>query len=79
MFQFLAKLKKKRFERNLQKQIAKANALSKADKYKYMVLVAKGRLIIARKQTLKRKIEQGYFQKGVTIQSLEEKALYITT
>ena len=79
MLAIIERFRKRRFERNLQKQIAKANELRKADKYKYMVLVAKGRLIVARKQTLKRKIEQGYFQKGVTIQSLEEKALYITT
>lgn len=79
MFAIIERFRKRRFERNLQKQIDKANKLNKADKYKYMVLIAKGRLIVARKQTLKRKIEQGYFQKGVTIQSLEEKALYITT
>ncbi|MEA2041141.1 MAG: hypothetical protein U9N85_01125 [Bacteroidota bacterium] len=67
------------FDRKVKKRIIQANKLAKLTKYKYLVLIYKGKLITVRKGDLKRLIRFGKFKKGTTIQDLERSALYITT
>lgn len=59
-------------------------AVKKADYFhhithrKYMVLVINKKFEILSKQELKKFIANGIFRKGITIQDIERKALYIT-
>jgi hypothetical protein len=66
------------FQRNLKKVIA--NAISIADKTgrKQLVIIFNSKPVVLSKQDLTRMIRQGKFQKGVSVQDIEKKALFIT-
>lgn len=59
-------------------------AKRKADKYasdfgmRYLVLYMNGKLKVVPKKTIKALVHQGRFKKGVTIQNIISRALYIT-
>lgn len=66
------------FERRLQKAIARANHLQATTHRKHLVLLIKGRPQVISKQQLTRLVRRGYFVRGIRLQDLERKALYIT-
>lgn len=70
--------KKQVFLYKRKKAIAKAQELQALDGKRYLVLNIGGRPTVVSKQRLKQLIAQGQFAKGVTIDTLENKALFIT-
>jgi hypothetical protein len=71
-------LRKWLFRIRLKFAIIKANKLKKRTYHKYLVMMSMGKPRIYSKAVLKEFIKKGHFKKGVTIQKLEDKALYIT-
>ena len=59
-------------------------AVKKADRFhhithrKYMVLVINHKLEVLSKKELRKFIDNGIFRKGITVQNIEQKALYVT-
>jgi hypothetical protein len=74
----IKKIKHLIFRRRVAKAINKANKLKKQYKFKYLVLIVKGRPRVFAKFQLKHLIRTRYFQKGTTIQQLEKLAIYKT-
>ena len=67
------------FKRAVYKAIEKANAERKLMGYKILVVKVGGWPKVYRKKDLKRAIAKKRFKKGVSIESLEKEALYVTT
>jgi len=72
------KIKKYMYDRRLRKNIAKANNLAKLTGYRYFVIKLRGKMRVVRKQNLKVLIRKNKFKAGVTIQDIENRALYVT-
>lgn len=58
--------------------IKRADKLAQAFKLRYYVIVVNRKIQVVPKQTIKELIRRGRFRKGVTIETIEKKALYIT-
>lgn len=78
MFKLIRKIRKSLFDLKLRKKIKKANQLAQLTGYRYFVIRLKGKMRVVRKQNLKALIRRGKFKTGVTIQDIENKALYVT-
>jgi hypothetical protein len=62
----------------IRRAINKANRLHRLTKYKFLVLLVKGKPRVYSKFQLKHLIKTRYFEKGTTIQQLEKSAIYKT-
>jgi len=76
--QWLIKRKLDRFEKKVEASIKKANELSELTKYRYLVLILNGRIIVEKRVKLKRAIERRYFKKGTTIRDLDKMSVHST-
>lgn len=58
--------------------VRKANRWHENTGRKFLVISIGGRIRVMSKHTLKSLVARGYFKRGLTIQDIESKALYIT-
>lgn len=66
------------FHRNLKKVITKAISIADKTGRKQLVIIFNSKPVVISKQDLTRMIRRGKFQKGVSVQDIEKKALFIT-
>lgn len=62
----------------LEQQVKKAVRLSKIENRRYIVTMFFGRPVCLSKQQLKEAIKRRKFRKGVTIQTIEQQAYFVT-
>ena len=74
----LKRLRQYLFAIRYRSAIKRADRLSQAFKLRYYVIVINRKIQVVPKQTIKELIRRGRFRKGVTIEAIETKALYIT-
>lgn len=70
--------KKKRYARKVEKLIRKAEKLRELTGYRYFVIMMRGKLRVIPKRKIKQWMRNGTFRKDVTMQMIEQKALYVT-
>lgn len=71
-------MKKFIFRIRLSRAIRKANRLKKKYKFKYLVLMIKGKPRVYAKFQIKNLIKRGFLKKGISIQHIESLAIYKT-
>jgi hypothetical protein len=74
----LIRIKKWNQDRLLKNAIRKANEMAFRTGCKFLVLRYKRRFLVKSKKQLKQLIKDGYFVSGMTIQHIENIAIYIT-
>jgi hypothetical protein len=70
-------IRKKLFSLSVERKIKKANKLHKLTGHKYIVYLYKGKPVIKAKKDIKKLIQRRVLQ-NITIQQIEQKAIYVT-
>ena len=71
-------IKKLLFALRFKRAVRKADRFHHITHRKYMVLVIHGKLEVISKQDIRKFVANGIFRKGITVNDIENKALYVT-